>query len=78
MLEKIGEAAQKVWELLPKDPFSAWLDEAEQYIQGSEWVGYLNYFVPVGTLVDIGTAWLAAVAVYILVRKIRAAIFGKG
>lgn len=30
------------------------------------YLGYLNYFVPVGTCLKIGTAWLAAIALFYL------------
>lgn len=78
MLQTIVDAAKKLWELLPKDPFMKYLLEVSEWMKEQPFVGYLNYFVPVGTLVEIGTAWLAAVSVYMIVRKIRSALFGKG
>lgn len=78
MLQTIVEAAKKLWELLPKDPFMKYLLEVSEFMQQQPFVRYLNYFVPVRIMVEIGTAWLSAVSVYIIVRKVRAALFGKG
>lgn len=58
--------------LLPHSPFSAFLDALDSI----PWLGYLNYFVPVGTFLAIGEAWLTAIGVFylysIILRWIRA------
>ena len=43
-------------------PFSDYIDKLEQL----PYLGYLNYFVPVGTCLKIGAAWLSAIALFYL------------
>lgn len=45
---------------LPDSPFTSFIDS----IENLDFLPYLNWFVPVGTLIAIGTAWLACIAVY--------------
>lgn len=78
MLDQIANVFQKIWDLLPRDPFREYIEEAAAYMEGQEWIGILNYFVPVGTLCKIGVSWLGCVAAYIVVIKVRDALFGKG
>ena len=51
---------QKLVELLPACPFRQFLDD----FAGLPYLGYLNWFIPVGRCVQIGTAWLAAIVVF--------------
>ena len=46
--------------LLPQSPFVAFLNAMEQW----EFLKTLNWIVPIGTFVSIGTAWLTAIGVY--------------
>jgi len=48
--------------ILPTSPLQPIIAQ----IEAVQWLGYLNYFVPVGTLVGIGTAWLAAIGIFYL------------
>lgn len=48
--------------LLPSSPFTG----INQYIGSLDIWGYINWFVPVSTLLKITTAWLGAIAVYYL------------
>lgn len=48
--------------LLPLSPFAAYIDSLEQV----PYLGYLNWFVPVGTCLKIGAAWLSAIALFYL------------
>ena len=50
----------KLVELLPSCPFRKFLDEFADL----PFLGYLNWFIPVGRCVQIGVAWLAAIAVF--------------
>lgn len=50
--------------LLPGDPFRTFLDE----FASIPYLGYLNWFIPVGRCVQIGSAWLAAIAGYYAVQ----------
>lgn len=56
----LNEVAYAVLFLLPHSPFR----ESINNIQQAEWIGYLNYFVPVGTFVAIGSVWVSAIAVF--------------
>lgn len=46
--------------LLPQSPFVAFLNAMEQW----EFLKTLNWIVPIGTFISIGTAWLTAIGVY--------------
>lgn len=59
--------ANKVVQVLPLSPF---LDIEEQFNLNSEWVGWLNWFVPFGGLVRLLAAWLVAYGLYLLYRII--------
>jgi len=46
--------------LLPASPFTAF----SSIIQQLPFIGYVNYFIPIGTILSIMEAWLAAITVY--------------
>ena len=48
--------------LFPRSPFRSFIVSLEQL----PFLGYLNWFVPVGKMVEIGTAWLVAIGMYYL------------
>jgi hypothetical protein len=48
--------------LLPLSPFTDIISSMEQL----PFLGYLNWFVPVGKMLAVGTAWLVAIGVYYL------------
>lgn len=52
--------------ILPTNPLQPIIAELEV----SEWLGYINYFVPVGTLLAIGTSWLTAIGIFYLYQVI--------
>lgn len=47
-------------DLLPDSPFRGFIDN----LTSIPYLGYLNYFVPVGHFVAILTAWTACIATY--------------
>lgn len=49
--------------LLPESPFSM-LDSLVPTGEIAEWLGFVNWFVPIYSFVAILEVWLAAVAVY--------------
>lgn len=62
--QKIVNWIASVLEKLPTDPFAEYLQQDDTYL---DFLGTLNYFVPVGTLITITGAWLACIAIYYLV-----------
>lgn len=48
--------------LFPTSPFASFIEELAQL----PFLGYLNWFVPVGEMLAVGTAWLAAIGLYYL------------
>lgn len=52
--------------LLPDSPFK----DVEIPSEVQDIFGYVNYFVPVGAMLAIGTGWLAAIGVYYLYQTI--------
>ena len=48
--------------ILPTSPFAPVIDSLEKM----PYLGYINYFVPVGICIKIGEAWLAAIVVFYL------------
>lgn len=56
----LSAIAATVMSFLPDSPVRPYIDQLEM----SSWVGYLNYFIPVGTFIAIGTAWTAAIAIF--------------
>lgn len=51
---------QAVLSLFPLSPFRPVIEE----LGSLPYLGYINWFVPVGDLVKIGSVWLTAIAVY--------------
>lgn len=55
-----------VLSLLPDSPFTQVITELGKL----DFLPYVNWFVPVGTLLGIGTAWLTCIALYYLYQVI--------
>lgn len=51
---------QAVLSLFPLSPFREMIDE----LGSLPYLGYINWFVPIGDFVRIGSVWLAAIAAY--------------
>lgn len=54
--------AQKLLQLLPLSPFSQFIDQ----FRNLPFLGYLNWFFPVGDCLKVMAAWLTAVGVFYL------------
>lgn len=71
-MELIQQFGAWVMGLLPRSPFVAFIDALEQM----PFLSTLNYFVPIGTFVAIGEAWLVSIGIFylysIILRWIRA------
>lgn len=60
MKELLDKFLALLLSLMPKSPFTDVIDSLE----GLPYIGLINWFVPIGTLVGIGLLWLAAIATY--------------
>lgn len=45
---------------LPVSPFRPFINQLESI----PWIGIVNYFVPIGTMLDIMFAWVSALGLY--------------
>lgn len=64
--EILNEIINFVVLLLPDSPFAN-IEISPEVIKI---LGYVNYFVPVGAMLGIGTSWLAAIGIYYLYQTI--------
>lgn len=58
----IEELLDFVLLLLPTSPF----DEFITSLESMPYLGYLNWFIPIGTFIKIGAAWLTAITLFYL------------
>ena len=47
-------------DIFPDDPLLKLINEFKQ----AEWLGYLNYFIPVSFFVDVTMIWVSAIVAY--------------
>lgn len=59
VIESIGLLFSVIFSLLPNSPFSN-----VTLSPISEWLGYLNYLIPVSEIVSILTLWASSIGVY--------------
>lgn len=64
--EILNEIINFVVLLLPDSPFAN-IEISPEVIKI---LGYVNYFVPVGAMLGIGTSWLTAIGIYYLYQTI--------
>lgn len=60
MKNLLDKFLQNVLSLLPHSPFQPVIQELTEL----PYLEYINWFVPVGDFVKIGTVWLTAIGVY--------------
>lgn len=69
-LEGLGETVSgignKILDILPKSPF-VFLDANPQV---SEILGFLNWFIPIDTMISMTEAWLTAIGIYYVLQAI--------
>lgn len=58
----INQGLSLISSVLPLSPFRRYLDAIGEI----EWLGYVNYFIPIGTFIAIFNAWLICMALYYL------------
>lgn len=61
-LELMSKFKDAVISLLPLSPFSKFIDEFEKL--NPEWLGWLNWIIPVKQILIVTAAWLGAVALF--------------
>ena len=59
-LEIIKKFGAIILSVLPTSPFDKYLDS----LGNLDYLGYLNWFIPVGEFIAITVTWLAAIAVF--------------
>lgn len=59
LVQKLG---RKILALLPLSPFRSFIDSW----QAPQYLGWLNWFFPVSTIITILNLWLAAIALFYL------------
>lgn len=62
MNEIIGKFGQTLMDVLPTSPFQQFLTDFKDL----PYLNYLNWFIPVGTFIKIGGAWLGAIGIFYL------------
>lgn len=62
MDEVLNKFLDFVLSVLPLSPFTEIIEELESM----PYLGYINWLIPVGRFVAIGTAWLTAIGVFYL------------
>lgn len=66
MLEWIGQLLSKfgemLYDVLPTSPFQPYI----QSMKNLPYLGYLNWFIPVGACVTVLEVWLSAILVFYL------------
>lgn len=63
MTEIVTGGLMAILALLPDSPFKI-LDNMEATGEIAEWLGYVNWFVPIYSFVGILEGWLVCIAVY--------------
>ncbi len=61
-LELVNKFAGTLVKVLPVSPFQPYIAAFSDL----PYLGYLNWFVPIGACVKIGAAWLSAIVVFYL------------
>lgn len=62
ILNLIKEFLDWVLQLLPTSPFVSFIDAMENI----PYLGWLNWFIPVGSIIAVGEAWLVSVGLFYL------------
>lgn len=55
-------------DILPDSPFLQFQNELNTTPMGADLLAYINYFVPVGSMLAVGTFYLGAVAFFYVAR----------
>lgn len=64
--ETVSSIGDKIIELLPRSPIS-FIDSNPQI---REYISFMNWFIPVDTMIAMTEAWLTAIVIYYVVQII--------
>ena len=73
MSEILNTVLSVVLGLLPNDPLYAYINSISTTVINSRWIAWLNWLVPVHSLIYVFSLWLVAVLVYLGIRLVMAA-----
>ena len=62
IVEKLLSFLSYVVAALPRSPFTAFIEDVSHF----PFLGYANWFLPIGKMLEAGAAWLAAIALFYL------------
>lgn len=62
MTELVNKFLTFLMKVLPLSPFADFIATLTEL----PYLGYINFFVPIGTFLKIGTAWVGAIALFYL------------
>lgn len=62
MMELVDKFLNFLMKVLPLSPFADFISQLETL----PYLGYINYFIPIGTFLKIGVAWLGAIGLFYL------------
>lgn len=60
MKELLDKFLELLLSLFPLSPFTSVIEE----LSSLPYLGYINWFLPIGDFIKMGTLWLAAIAAY--------------
>lgn len=60
IVEFINSVIENISNILPVSPFAPYIRQLESV----PWIGIVNYFVPIGAMLDILLAWVTALGVF--------------
>lgn len=59
LLDKLKDIGDLIITMLPKSPFTF-----ERMAGLEQIMGYVNYFIPFGAMLKVGTAWLGCITIW--------------
>ena len=60
MKELLDKFLEALLSLFPLSPFTSAIED----LSSLPYLGYINWFLPIGDFIKIGTVWLTAIAAY--------------
>lgn len=66
IVDLVNSIVEGLLSFLPDSPFSGFIESVAEL----PYLSYLNWFVPVGTFIAIGSTWLVAIGVFYIYQAI--------